>query len=78
MLGGRLIHIGRDAPWGMVLRSHVFLGADRPANEVRETPDTFGVAAVQHVYNEFTFLSRFLPSLYAGEHRDKVSVPLPW
>ncbi len=84
VIGGRLIHIGRDTPWGMVLRSHIFVGADlpaagaSPAAVAREIPDAFGVAAVQHVYNEFTFLSRFLPSLYAGEHRDKVSVPLPW
>jgi DAPG hydrolase PhiG domain len=84
VLGGRMLHVGRDTRWGMVLRSHFFLGADLPAlgrsaDELRqELPDALAVAAMQHVYNEFTFLSRFLPSLYLGEHRDKLPVPVPW
>jgi hypothetical protein len=84
VVGGRLLHVGRDTPWGMALRSHFFLGVDLPERgatpaEVEEAfPTEFGIALLQHAYNEFTFLSRFLPSLYAGEHRDERPVPLPW
>jgi DAPG hydrolase PhiG domain len=84
VLGGRLLHIGRDTSWGMALRSHFYIGTDLPATGA--TPDDVaaqipierGVALLQHAYNEFTFLSRFLPSLYLGENRDTMAVPLPW
>jgi hypothetical protein len=84
VLGGRLLHVGRNTAWGMALRSHFFLGADlpatgaSPAEVAQEMPDSFGIALLQHAYNEFTFLSRFLPSLYLGEHRDKIPVAVPW
>ena len=83
-LGGRLLHIGRDTDWGLVLRSHFFLGQDLPAAGMsaqqigRIFSDEFARALLQHCYNEFTFLSRFLPSLYGAENRETVSVPLPW
>jgi DAPG hydrolase PhiG domain len=41
-------------------------------------PAGFGRALLQHCYNEFTFLSRFLPSLFAGAHRDARPPELPW
>lgn len=41
-------------------------------------PDHFGRSLLQHAYNEFTFLSRFLPSLYIAEHRDEVTPDVPW
>lgn len=84
ILGGRLLHIGRDTPWGCALRSHFYLGQDLPAagkspDEIAGmVPDAFGIALLQHCYNEFTFLSRFLPSLFIGEHRDSRKVSLPW
>ena len=84
VLGGRLLHLGRDTPWGCALRSHFFLGQDLPAigmsaAEVEAAfPDQFGRALLMHCYNEFTFLSRFLPSLFIGEHRDERAVDVPW
>jgi hypothetical protein len=84
VLGGRLLHIARDTPWGCCLRSHFYLGQDLPqlGMSPRDVegicPDQFGSALLQHCYNEFTFLSRFLPSLYLAEHRDRMAVDLPW
>jgi hypothetical protein len=84
VLGGRLLHIARDTPWGCCLRSHFYLGQDLPAlgqspREVeRACPDELGRALLQHAYNEFTFLSRFLPSLYVAENRQRIEVELPW
>jgi hypothetical protein len=84
VLGGRLLHIGRDTPWGCALRSHFYLGQDLPS--LGMTPaeievsfsDAFGRALLQHCYTEFVFLSRFLPSLYAAENKGTVSITVPW
>lgn len=84
VIGGRLLHVGRDTEWGLALRSHFFVGLDLPglgvaADEIeRELPDVFGRALLQHAYNEFTFLSRFLPSLFIAEHRDLWTPTVPW
>jgi hypothetical protein len=84
LLGGRLLHMGRDTPWGCALRSHFYMGQDLPSlgkspQEIEEMiPDAFGIALLQHCYNEFTFLSRFLPSLFIAENRTTHEVKLPW
>lgn len=84
IIGGRLLHIGRDTEWGLALRSHFYLGQDLP--QLGKSPgeiaafftDEFGRALLQHCYNEFTFLSRFLPSLYIAENRAQEPVKVPW
>jgi hypothetical protein len=84
VLGGRLLHVGRDTEWGLVLRSHFFLGQDLPALGLtpeqlgRELTDDFARALLQHAYNEFTYLARFLPSLFIAEHRDVRPPRVPW
>jgi hypothetical protein len=84
VLGGRLLHIGRDTPWGLALRSHFYLGTDlpgaglAPAQVEAEVPIELAMALLQHCYNEFTFLSKFMPSLFLGEHPDRTATPLPW
>ncbi|UUZ62204.1 hydrolase [Polaromonas sp. P1-6] len=84
LLGGRLLHIGRDTPWGCALRSHFYVGQDLPElgkspEEIQQmVPDEFGIALLQHCYNEFIFLSRFLPSLFTAENRGNHTVQLPW
>ena len=84
LLGGRLLHMGRDTPFGCALRSHFFIGQDLPAlgkspAEVEAiATDAFGQALLMHCYNEFTFLSRFLPSMFIAENRATRKVHLPW
>jgi len=84
MLGSRLLHIGRDTDWGCVLRSHFYLGNDLPSQGLTPqevsaaVPEVAGQALLQHCYNEFTFLSRFLPSLFIAENREKSPVRAPW
>ncbi len=84
ILGSRLLHIVRDTPWGAALRSHFYLGQDLPAQGLSPAEitaafsDEFGQALLQHAYNEFTFLSRFLPSLYIAENRDTNLPEVPW
>ena len=84
VIGGRLLHIGRDTPWGLALRSHFYMGQDlpalgmKPAEVEKAFPTEFGIALLQHCYNEFTFLSRFLPSLFIAENRKTVKITTPW
>jgi hypothetical protein len=84
VLGGRLLHIARDTEWGMALRSHFYVGSDLPGlghspDEVAQlVTEEFGQGLLQHAYDEFTFLSRFLPSLFLAEHRDTRPPRAPW
>ncbi|WP_425228936.1 DAPG hydrolase family protein [Sphingomonas sp.] len=84
VIGTRLIHLGRDTPWGMVLRTRFFLGHDLPqvgmppAEIARIFPDEQAPALLQHCYDEFTYLSRILPSLYLAEGPEDVAVTRPW
>ena len=84
IMGTRLMHVVRDTPWGCVLRTHFFLGHDLPAigkkpEEISAMiPDAVPPALLQHCYNEFTLLARFLPSLFIAENRQTHEVKLPW
>lgn len=84
VMGSRLFHVGRDTDWGLVLRSHFYLGWDLPAigksreQIVQMIPDATAPALLAHCYNEFSFLSRFLPSLFVAENRATHAVALPW
>lgn len=84
VIGTRLIHLARDTEWGMVLRTHFFLGADLPgvgvpsARMAEMFPEEQAPNLIRHCYDEFTFLSRFLPSLYMAENRDTIAVVRPW
>jgi DAPG hydrolase PhiG domain len=84
VIGSRLFHIGRDTEWGLALRTHFVLGHDlvalgMPAAELRHIfPDELGPALLQHCYEEFTYLSRFLPSLYLAENRQTLKPKRPW
>ena len=78
---GRMAHIARDTPDGMVLRSRFWLGAGTglPPEQLEQIiPGSTGLGLMQHALTEFTFLSRILPPLYAAENRDTEAVVLPW
>lgn len=85
IVGSRLLHVARDNERGCVLRSHFFIGQDLPAKgmpqiEVEKiAPTEFAEELLQHCFNEFTYLSRFLPSLYIAENRDSRPIlHTPW
>ena len=73
VIGTRLVHLCRDTGWGMVLRSHFFMGYDLPAlgmpRAVMEQtfPEIAAVGLLQHCYDEFSMLSQILPALYRAE-----------
>jgi len=49
-----------------------------PGDVAAIVPHELGPAPIQHAYNEFTFLWRFLPSLFIGANRDRLEIDLPW
>lgn len=74
VLGGRLLHVGRDTPQGMVLRSHFFLGQDlagvQPPDAIATLlPDAVGLGLLRHANTEWMHLAGFLPSLFVAENR---------
>ena len=76
-MDGQMVHLARDTPFGCVLRSRFLLGQSC-ADPATELPDALGLGLLRHCYTEFTYLSRFLPSLYYGEHGNGEAAPLPW
>ena len=75
-LDGQMLHVVRDTPFGCVLRSRFILGMSN--DDHAEPADDVGLALRRHCYTEFTFLSRFLPSLYYGEKANDEKIALPW
>eukprot|EP01132_Coremiostelium_polycephalum_P001155 gene1155-1465_t len=59
---GKMFHVVRDTSYGAVLRSRFFLGLDG-----EYIKDEIGLGLLEHCYSEFSYLSKFLPSLYYGE-----------
>lgn len=76
-IDGKMVHLARDTEFGCVLRSRFVLGASL-ADPESELPDEIGFGLMRHCYNEFSYLSRLLPSLYYGEHGNGEKAPLPW
>ncbi|MCW3465089.1 DAPG hydrolase family protein [Chitinophaga nivalis] len=76
-LDGYMVHVFRDTATGCVLRSRFYLGASAK-DPIREIPDELGLGLMVHCYSEFTYLSRFIPSLYYAENKTGDKAPLPW
>ena len=76
-MDGYMLHIVRDTTQGCTLRSHFFLGA-LTADSDHPLPDEMGFGLMEHCYNEFTYLSQVLPSLYYAENTKGDKAPLFW
>jgi hypothetical protein len=77
---GKMVHLGRDNEFGLVLRSSFWLGAGVPAPpEVLEEliPEQMGIDLMFHAHTEFKYLSHILPALYAAEAEPETA-PIPW
>lgn len=77
-IGGRMSHIARDTPTGMVLRSRFWLGVGLPEHAAQAIPEQMGIQLMQHAHTEFKYLAAFLPSLYIAENRTRVTPPCVW
>ncbi len=77
---GRMVHLGRDNEFGLVLRSSFWLGAgaEAPPEALREAiPDQLGIDLMHHAHTEFKYLSPILPALYAAE-AEGGGAAVPW
>lgn len=77
---GRMVHLGRDNGFGLVLRSCFWLGTglDAPPEALREAlPEQLGLALMVHSHAEFKYLARILPALYAAEAEPQTAA-IPW
>lgn len=70
-LDGEMMHLARDTDFGCVLRSRFLLGKQHPISL------EIALNLMRHCYNEFNYLSHFLPSLYHAENPGK-QTPRPW
>ena len=77
-IGGRMAHIARDTPTGMVLRSRFWLGAGLPEAAARSIPDQLGIDLMQHAHTEFKYLAAFLPSLYIADPQERAAAVSVW
>ena len=75
-VSGEMVHLARDTEFGCVLRSRFLLGKPEPDKKI-EVSDEIGLNLMRHCYNEFTYLSRILPSLYFAEAKPEAA-PTPW
>ena len=64
-LDGDMVHLARDTPFGCCAAASTWAS---PARSPSDAADELGLALLRHCYTEFTYLSRFLPSIYYGEH----------
>jgi hypothetical protein len=80
-VGGKLVHLGRDTPFGLVLRSNFWLGHGLPLapDELeREMPMRLGLNLMKHSSQEWFYLARFLPAVYIADRRDEEPAPVAW
>jgi hypothetical protein len=73
---GHLIHLVRDTGYGCEIRSRFWLGdVDPPAlastreARIQLVPDRIGPALLKHCHEEMSYLTAFLPALYANKAR---------
>ena len=77
---GKMVHLGRDNEFGLVLRSSFWLGGgvDAPPDVLREMiPEQLGLDLMFHAHTEFKYLSHILPALYAAEAEPETAA-VPW
>lgn len=80
-LGGQYVGVGRDTPYGLVLRNHYWLGDTMglPAQQVEEMfPLQMGLNVMNHDCNEFHILSKVMPSYYLRDNWEALGAPEPF
>lgn len=75
------VGVGRDTPYGLVLRNHYWFGdmMGLPAEQVAQMcPDQLGLYMLEHDSNEFHILGKVIPSFYLRDNWDKLGEPEPY
>lgn len=80
-VGGQYVGVGRDTPYGLVLRNHYWFGdtLPLPKEQLEEMfPLQLGLNVMNHDMNEFHILNKVIPSFYLRDHWDELGAPEPF
>ncbi|MCU6762308.1 Uncharacterised protein [uncultured Roseburia sp.] len=80
-VGGQYVGVGRDTPYGLVLRNHYWLGdtLELPPEQVTAMfPMEIGLGVMNHDMNEFHILNKVMPSYYLRDHWEELGAPEPF
>ncbi len=80
-VAGQYVGVGRDTPYGLVLRNHYWMGDTMPfpPEEVEKMfPMEVGLGVMNHDLNEFHILSKVIPSYYLRDNWEKLGAPEPF
>lgn len=75
------VGVGRDTPYGLVLRNHYWLGDEMelPKSVIEGfATKELGLYLMEHDSNEFHILSKAIPSFYLRENWEKLGKPEPY
>lgn len=81
VIGDHQFIVGRDTPFGLVVRLHFWLGADLelPPEEVEKLfPVELGLGVMNHGLNEFHILGKVIPSYYLRDRWKDLGAPEPF
>lgn len=80
-VGGQYVGVGRDTPYGLVLRNHYWLGDTLPfpKEQIEQMfPIQMGLNVMNHDMNEFHILSKVIPSYYLRDNWEALGAPEPF
>ena len=80
-MGGQYVGVGRDTPYGLVLRNHYWMGdtLPLPAEQVEKMfPLEMGLGVMNHDLNEFHILNKVMPSYYLRDRWEELGAPEPY
>ena len=80
-LGGQYVGVGRDTPYGLVLRNYYWMGdtLPLPKEQIEQMfPLEMGLGVMNHDCNEFHILSKVIPSYYLRDKWDALGAPEPF
>jgi hypothetical protein len=80
-VGGQYVGVGRDTPYGLVLRNHYWLGdtLGLPPQQVEQMfPIEMGLGIMNHDMNEFHILNKVIPSYYLRDRWEELGAPEPF
>lgn len=79
--GGQYVGVGRDTPYGLMLRNHYWMGdtLPLPADQVEKMfPMEMGLGVMNHDLNEFHILNKVMPSYYLRDCWEELGAPEPF
>lgn len=75
------VGVGRDTPYGLVLRNHYWFGDTlelEPAEVEKMVPTQMGLHMMEHDSNEFHILGKVIAPFYLRDNWEKLGCPEPY